>query len=220
MKLPVAFTLFDVPFSRSRLFRPIALAVPFALAACASGGDIAPQSRLVDAQDLPAGSELGATRADAAGADASTAWWTAFGDPQLDQLVTQALGNSPSLRVAQARVRQAQAARVAQHQQRAEPALQLGHCAGDGRGRHPQRARRPGEALRFGHGGEDGHLLDAIQRAVLGGVAAPGSLPGRALPSTTSATPPRITPIAATSGQVTCSSRNSAPRPTATTGFT
>ena len=36
-------------------------------------------------------------------------WWTAFGDPQLDALVDRAIAGNPSLAVAQARVRAAQA---------------------------------------------------------------------------------------------------------------
>ncbi|MGN6146951.1 MAG: TolC family protein, partial [Rhizomicrobium sp.] len=37
------------------------------------------------------------------------AWWKAFGDPQLDALVDQALKGSPTLQVALARMREAQA---------------------------------------------------------------------------------------------------------------
>lgn len=36
-------------------------------------------------------------------------WWSAFGDPQLDALVDEALANSPTLAIADARVRKAQA---------------------------------------------------------------------------------------------------------------
>ena len=36
-------------------------------------------------------------------------WWRAYGDPQLDTLMTEALAGSPSLQMAQARLRQAQA---------------------------------------------------------------------------------------------------------------
>ena len=36
-------------------------------------------------------------------------WWHAYGDPQLDTLMTEALAGSPSLQIAQARLRQAQA---------------------------------------------------------------------------------------------------------------
>jgi len=36
-------------------------------------------------------------------------WWRAYGDPQLDSLMTEALAGSPTLQVAQARLREAQA---------------------------------------------------------------------------------------------------------------
>ncbi|MDP4837454.1 MAG: hypothetical protein NWS01_09990 [Burkholderiales bacterium] len=39
----------------------------------------------------------------------SDRWWTQYDDSQLDQLMIEALRESPSLRVAQARVRRAQA---------------------------------------------------------------------------------------------------------------
>ena len=39
----------------------------------------------------------------------SDAWWKAFGDPQLDALVDQALAGSPTLQIALARMREAQA---------------------------------------------------------------------------------------------------------------
>jgi NodT family efflux transporter outer membrane factor (OMF) lipoprotein len=49
-------------------------------------------------------------------------WWTAYGDPQLDQLITEALAGSPDLAAAQARVRTAQAV-VAQTRARQLPSL-------------------------------------------------------------------------------------------------
>ncbi|HEY4125895.1 MAG TPA: efflux transporter outer membrane subunit [Rhizomicrobium sp.] len=55
-----------------------------------------------------------AVKADALGLNAAPApaisdtWWEAFGDKQLDDLVTQALAGNPSLQVALARMRQAQ----------------------------------------------------------------------------------------------------------------
>ena len=51
--------------------------------------------------------DLALTGAPAAAIDA--AWWRAFGDPQLDRVVADALAGNPSLDVALARVRQAQA---------------------------------------------------------------------------------------------------------------
>lgn len=44
-----------------------------------------------------------------AGAWPTDLWWQAYGDPQLDLLITEALEGSPTLKVAQARVRRAQA---------------------------------------------------------------------------------------------------------------
>lgn len=44
--------------------------------------------------------------------DADAAWWTAFGDPSLDALVSEALASSEDLRIAAARVDQFQGAKV------------------------------------------------------------------------------------------------------------
>src|SRR5205809_138356 len=38
-------------------------------------------------------------------------WWTAYGDPQLDQLIDEAVAGAPDLARAQARLRQAEAFR-------------------------------------------------------------------------------------------------------------
>ena len=43
------------------------------------------------------------------------AWWTAYGDPQLDSLMTEALAGSPTLASAEARVRKAQAVTAQAH---------------------------------------------------------------------------------------------------------
>jgi NodT family efflux transporter outer membrane factor (OMF) lipoprotein len=45
-----------------------------------------------------------------AGVWPSDAWWTLYGDPQLNQLITEALAGSPSIAVAEARLHRAQAA--------------------------------------------------------------------------------------------------------------
>jgi len=78
----------------------------FALAGCASLGGIGPHAQRLDAQTLDAGSALRAASADAAWPDAS--WWQAYGDAQLNLLVRDALAGNPNLRIAQARVDQAQ----------------------------------------------------------------------------------------------------------------
>ncbi|TPG64338.1 efflux transporter outer membrane subunit [Ewingella americana] len=72
------------------------------LAGCASSDNIAPQSTLMDNQQLklaqPKVSSL----------SISPQWWRSLNDPQLDNLMTTTLQNSPSLRQAAARVREAQ----------------------------------------------------------------------------------------------------------------
>lgn len=91
------------------IFRLTALAGVAALVAgCASDGGLKPQARLHDANQLKAGATL-------AHADVSPAawpardWWHRYGDAQLDQLVDEALATSPTMRMADARVRQAAA---------------------------------------------------------------------------------------------------------------
>ncbi len=71
-----------------------------ALAACVSAPSTTPSETPLKAQTLG----FGATVTPAI----SDTWWTAFGDPQLDTLVTAALKDNPSLAVALARVREAQ----------------------------------------------------------------------------------------------------------------
>ncbi|MGH8140813.1 MAG: efflux transporter outer membrane subunit [Steroidobacteraceae bacterium] len=76
------------------------------LAACASTHGLGPQSSLAKPDNL-ATSEVLANTTVNAGAWPDTAWWTQFGDPQLDQLITEGLAGSPTLRVAAARTRAA-----------------------------------------------------------------------------------------------------------------
>lgn len=71
------------------------------LGACAAVPSTAPQVQAV----APASLGLGAERTPAI----AEKWWTAFGDPQLDNLVDQALTGNPSLAAALARLRAAQA---------------------------------------------------------------------------------------------------------------
>lgn len=94
---------------RSVAIRLIAFA--FAQAALL-GGCVAPAERsLPAAQVLSAGSlESARTFSGAATGEWPQArWWRAFGDAQLDALVEEALAGHPTLRVAQARLAQAQA---------------------------------------------------------------------------------------------------------------
>ncbi|MEG3134581.1 efflux transporter outer membrane subunit [Rouxiella sp. T17] len=78
------------------------LFVVMLLAGCASSNNIAPQSKLLDHQ------QLGLTSQKVSSLAISPQWWRGLQDPQLDNLMTQTLQNSPSLRQAAARVREAQ----------------------------------------------------------------------------------------------------------------
>ena len=76
------------------------------VAGCASTGGLAPQASLAKPDDLATQHSL----ADAhVSLDAwpSANWWKAFGDPQLDGLIDEALASSPTLRIAAARTRKA-----------------------------------------------------------------------------------------------------------------
>ncbi|WP_066094817.1 efflux transporter outer membrane subunit [Xanthomonas massiliensis] len=107
--------------------RPLALAaLALALGACASSRGLSPQGRLLDAGTLHGQQRLaGATLSPAAWPQAQ--WWKALGDPQLDQLVDEALRGSPDLAVADARLAQA---RASAGQADAERGPSLGVSAG------------------------------------------------------------------------------------------
>lgn len=72
------------------------------LAGCASTDNIAPQSKMMDPQQLQLAQPKVSSLA------ISPQWWRTLNDPQLDSLMTQTLQNSPSLQQACARVREAQ----------------------------------------------------------------------------------------------------------------
>ncbi len=76
------------------------------LAACASSRGLHARSTLQDPDQLQAQRTLQAARIDAA-AWPQPQWWQAFGDPQLDRLMDEALAGNPDLRIADARLRQA-----------------------------------------------------------------------------------------------------------------
>src|ERR1700751_6166272 len=88
----------------------LALTVPLgcaaALAGCVGRGDWKPAPR-VEPQALTAQQTLAKTPVDEA-AWPSDRWWLKFADPQLDTLVGESLPGSPSLEIAQARLRAAQ----------------------------------------------------------------------------------------------------------------
>lgn len=99
------FSLF--PTVRLAPYRSAALvAAALSLSACADFSGIAPQARLTEPQALGLGA---GTLPPGAETRAITQWWTRFGDAQLNALVAQALQNSPTLKLAQARVDRAQA---------------------------------------------------------------------------------------------------------------
>ncbi|MDO9421150.1 MAG: efflux transporter outer membrane subunit [Herminiimonas sp.] len=79
------------------------------LGACADMGNIKPQSRQMDANTLDGGKQLASSSAAIAAQWPQLEWWHAYGDPQLDMLIATALADNPSLHIAEARVRQAQA---------------------------------------------------------------------------------------------------------------
>jgi NodT family efflux transporter outer membrane factor (OMF) lipoprotein len=90
--------------------RPIAaaLAVVVMVAACASTHGLKPQAALAGEDNLAAAQSLGSAAIDSSGWPQQN-WWSRFDDPQLDQLMSEALAGSPSLKVALARARQAAA---------------------------------------------------------------------------------------------------------------
>ncbi|WP_295986964.1 efflux transporter outer membrane subunit [uncultured Variovorax sp.] len=76
-----------------------------ALAGCADMSGIGSQAKLRDAASLgiaPDSAAVPASRLD-------SQWWLAFGDPQLNSLIEQAVAGNPNLQVAQARLARAQA---------------------------------------------------------------------------------------------------------------
>jgi len=76
------------------------------LGACANYSGITPQAQALDTAALG----LPAKSGDAASVSTiDPQWWHAYGDAQLNALVDKALANSPTLRVAQARLARAQA---------------------------------------------------------------------------------------------------------------
>ncbi|MCY1341172.1 Outer membrane protein OprM [compost metagenome] len=88
--------------ARASLFVVVSL-----LSACIDSQGIAPQANRLDAAQLDPGSTIRRAERDAAWPSAQ--WWRAYGDPQLDAWMDQALAGSPSLAMAAARVRQARA---------------------------------------------------------------------------------------------------------------
>ncbi|WP_222564064.1 efflux transporter outer membrane subunit [Novilysobacter antarcticus] len=93
-----------------RGFRPwfSVVALTFLLAACASTHGLKVTGTLLDDGDLRAVRTIDPERLSPAEFPARE-WWKAFGDPQLDALVVEALEGAPSLDAADARARRASA---------------------------------------------------------------------------------------------------------------
>ena len=93
----------------------LAAGVAMLLSACADMRGIDTQSTLRTPQALGLTAEASAADQAAAVAAIDAQWWRALGDERLNQLVDQALADSPNLKAAQARIRKAWAvAQVAQ----------------------------------------------------------------------------------------------------------
>ncbi|GAB2573680.1 efflux transporter outer membrane subunit [Dyella jejuensis] len=86
-----------------------AIGLTLALAGCASSGGLHPNGTSIDPSSLKADRSLANLQVSAAAWPKSD-WWTGLGDPQLDALIAEALHDNPSLAVADARARGAQAA--------------------------------------------------------------------------------------------------------------
>jgi NodT family efflux transporter outer membrane factor (OMF) lipoprotein len=82
-----------------------ALTILLTIAGCASTGGVAPQDHAVEPSSLDAGNAIRAANADAQWP--ATDWWRAYNDPQLNEWIEAAQAGSPSLAIAQARVREA-----------------------------------------------------------------------------------------------------------------
>jgi NodT family efflux transporter outer membrane factor (OMF) lipoprotein len=85
------------------------LVLALGLTACANMSGIDSTAKLRDGASLGLPSAATGTADLFADAAIPEAWWQAFGDQQLDQLVGQALEGSPNLKLAEARVTRAQA---------------------------------------------------------------------------------------------------------------
>ena len=94
----------------ARISATVGLLVAGALSACASLPASAPLSRAKSASDYAAARSFDASQDPGRKTDwPADGWWKAYGDPQLDSLIDEALKGSPTLAGAHARVAKAQA---------------------------------------------------------------------------------------------------------------
>lgn len=94
-----------LPFGTVRVASAF-LALSIIMAGCASTRGIAPQQAALDPSSLDAGAAVRAAGRSARWPEAD--WWRAYGDAQLDSLVTAAIADNPTLAAADARVREAE----------------------------------------------------------------------------------------------------------------
>ncbi|WP_183166994.1 efflux transporter outer membrane subunit [Azomonas macrocytogenes] len=92
---------------RSGFYLSSLLAVVTSLAGCIDSRGIVPQANRLNDTELVTDKAIQNAAEEAAWP--SQQWWKAYGDPQLDAWIEQAMVDSPSLAQARARVRQAQA---------------------------------------------------------------------------------------------------------------
>jgi len=86
-------------------FGSVLIVAALTLAGCASVPKLGPQPTPRSPKTLASTTSLAATRTDWP----ADSWWKAFGDPALDQLIDEALENSPDVASAAARIRSADA---------------------------------------------------------------------------------------------------------------
>jgi NodT family efflux transporter outer membrane factor (OMF) lipoprotein len=86
----------------------LCLAMSVWLAGCADMGGITPRSHLTDPNSLGAGKDFQAGSNSPANWPTAR-WWETYHDPQLNTLVEKAIADSPNLKIAAARVDEAQA---------------------------------------------------------------------------------------------------------------
>lgn len=102
----------SMPAKLARAAWGAAFAASFLMTGCASSDGSGPaHSSLMDANRIESAQSLKNTAISPASWPVPN-WWERYCDPQLDQLVAEALKDSPSLRMAQARVHQATALTV------------------------------------------------------------------------------------------------------------
>lgn len=96
-----------------RLIAAPLLALCIMIAGCADNGGIKPQATLQQPATLDVGNAIRQVGAEAGWP--KRAWWENYADPQLNRLVVAAVADNPSMAIAAARVRQAQAMAVVAH---------------------------------------------------------------------------------------------------------